>query len=360
MGKRILGPRVFAVLSSVIGAVALLGASLMNAGPVHAQRVGSAVVTPGPTQTTPDITTYPPQPGFDPLTASAAALRANGYPPRPSGGPALAAWQTAISRATHYVPPVLIPSSHSFGPAVSSRASWSGSYEYSYNYAGHVMPQAALGNPNLYYSWAEWTVPAVPGDPNYSNEYPDKAPDAAFWAGTGVQQIIQAGTSSISTSTPQYLFWVDDAPNNADYAVGPNGQTLLTTPGDTVAVSTDYSGSLNGGGTATFWLEDLTSSNYTMFTMNNVEYPGWRAADFINERPIINDHFLYLPDFGSSVFTDCFTEDDSGDIWYLVTSNNNRWYMTTNGLSSGTIMSETGAVDNYTNGFTVDWESAGP
>ncbi len=122
--------------------------------------------------------------------------------------------------------------------------------------------------------------------------------------------------------------------------MGPNGQTLLTTPGDTVAVSTDYSGSLNGGGTATFWLEDLTSSNYTMFTMNNVEYPGWRAADFINERPIINDHFLYLPDFGSSVFTDCFTEDDSGDIWYLVTSNNNRWYMTTNGLSSGTIMSE--------------------
>ena len=65
---------------------------------------------------------------------------------------------------------------------------------------------------------------------------------------------------------------------------------LLTSPGDTVAVSTDYSGSLNGGGTTIFWLEDLTSGAYTPFSLSNVPYPGWRAADFINE--MYNDYFL--------------------------------------------------------------------
>lgn len=300
----------------VVSAIAILVASLASVVQVHAPRASElGVVSPGTAQTNPTIATHPPQAGFDPNTASEAALLAHGYPPRPTGGPSLAAWKTAISHATHYVAPNPTPSSVVHAPTTSSRALFTPTIEYSTIWAGHIMPQAAVGNVNFYGSWASWTQPSVPGNSNYSNS--QDAPDASFWT--------------------------------EDYPLGTVWEGPVIRPGNTAYVSVEYSSSLsnNSGGVASYWLENETTGYYSSFD-NSAPYPGWRAANFINE--MVND--IYLPDFGSSVFSGCGANENNGDYWSLLTSNNDCVYMTTNGTSSGTVVSDPGAANNSTNGFT--------
>lgn len=221
--------------------------------------------------------------------------------------------------------------------------------EYSNNWAGHIMPQAAVGNANFYGSLAYWTQPQVPGDSHYSNY--QNAPDASFWTGIGVYQLVQAGADSIATSTPTYRFWTED------YPLGTVWEGPAIHPGDQAFVSVNYTGSLsnNSGGQAYYWLEDETTGQYSSFT-NSAPYPGWRAANFINER--LGNY--YLPNFNSNILSYAGASDNNGDFWALETSNNDRMYMTRDGTSSGTIMSDPGAVNNDTNGFTDYWRNKGP
>lgn len=66
------------------------------------------------------VKTYPPQSGFNPLTASNAALIKHGYPHRPTGGPALRVWEEAIKNAKHYVAPHPTSSSVMHGGSASN------------------------------------------------------------------------------------------------------------------------------------------------------------------------------------------------------------------------------------------------
>ncbi len=89
-------------------------------------RVGSVVVTP-----------TPPHPGFNPLTASNAALRANGYPERPPGRKPKW-WIQAVSH-THWVYPRFTSHAHhqpGGPPAAKSTTPTASGYDSS-NRAGH-------------------------------------------------------------------------------------------------------------------------------------------------------------------------------------------------------------------------------
>jgi hypothetical protein len=79
--------------------VSLTSASSSESPVAPPFRVGTVVVTP-----------TPPHPGFNPLTASNAALRANGYPERPPGRKPKW-WIEAVSHV-HWVYPRFTPRAH--------------------------------------------------------------------------------------------------------------------------------------------------------------------------------------------------------------------------------------------------------
>lgn len=192
----------------VVGALAagglLISPSVASAQPAstHSTRSPSSCTQSNPT---PLLRTYPPQKGFDPLTATDAQLLKHGFPRRPTSPLALKAWKNAMAHATHYVAPDPCYSSVRHGPPPSASrvqaTSASHTVEYSDNWAGHIVPQSVHGNVSFTYSQGEWTQPSVAGNSSYTNY--QNAPDASFWDGIGVSDLIQAGADSIPTSRHQ-------------------------------------------------------------------------------------------------------------------------------------------------------------
>lgn len=78
----------FRILALAAIGLVLLAGLLPESSQANFQGASDGAVPPGTLQTNPTIAAFPPQPGFDPFTASAAELRAHGYPPRPPVGPA--------------------------------------------------------------------------------------------------------------------------------------------------------------------------------------------------------------------------------------------------------------------------------
>jgi len=110
----------------VVGALAagglLISPSVASAQPAstHSTRSPSSCTQSNPT---PLLRTYPPQKGFDPLTATDAQLLKHGFPRRPTSPLALKAWKNAMAHATHYVAPDPCYSSVRHGPPTSNGSS---------------------------------------------------------------------------------------------------------------------------------------------------------------------------------------------------------------------------------------------
>ena len=236
-----------------------------------------------------EIFSQPPA-GFNPLTASAAALKKYGFPPRPTDPMALSLWTWAMQHAKHYVAPNPVASSIVHAPPDHSGAPWSGYY----------IPSNGM---HFTSSQARWTQPAVAGQ-NYSSL--SNAPDASFWTGIGMNNIIQAGADSIATSTPQYRFWTEDYPQSTIL----EGPTIR--PGDLAYVNIQY----NGNDTTTFYLENYTTGGYSSFT-NSTPNVGWSSGEFINEQPNTS---LPMPVYGSTSFAGAGAGNNT--VWNDLTSSN--------------------------------------
>lgn len=213
---------------------------------------------------------------------------------------------------------------------------------------GYLANSSDYNNTPFYLAESDWTQPAIAGDSNYTNI--DQAPAASFWVGTVnvLGYMLQAGADSIATRTAKYEFWVEDYPNGTVWQGTP-----AIAPGDQVFVQSDY----KGGGQASFFLEDLTSGAYTTVPLA-APYDGDQLAEFINERL----HDLYLPAFGSvDMDVNVF---GSNSTWYTLSyAENNRLVMTSNCESTGTVLSEPGAVnaDGDNEGdFTQKWYASSP
>jgi len=217
---------------------------------------------------------------------------------------------------------------------------------YSGNWAGHVANQADYSNIDFNFAESQWTQPSVPGNASYTDFH--TAPDASFWAGTGITSLVQAGVDSIATSTPTYKFWVEDYPNGTIWEGTPS-----VSAGDLVYVHTHYLGSSQ----ASFFLENETTGHSVTYTIS-APYNGFKAADFINERV----HGLYLPNFGT-VNTSGNGFGNDTHSYYLSYSANDRWIMTSDCTSSGTLLSEPGSVNadgNNTGDFYHKWYAKSP
>lgn len=302
------------------------------------------------------VKTYPPQSGFNPLTASNAALIKHGYPPRPTGGPALRGWEEAMKNAKHYVAPHPTSSSvmhggsasnarnssttssspviqpiqtfsqppAGFNPLTASAASlkkygfpprptapaalslWSEAMQHATHYvppnpvASSIMhdPPTHSGNP-----WSGYTIPS--NGVHYTGS-------EARWTQPAV-----AGNSNYTNynKAPDASFWTGIGTNNliqagADSIATATPQYRFWTenwpyegtiwegpvirPGDLAYVDVQY----NGNDTTTFFLENYTTGGYSSFT-NYTPDVGWDAGDFINEQVWPS---LPFPVYGSTSF----------------------------------------------------------
>jgi peptidase A4-like protein len=271
---------------------------------------------------------FHPPASFKPLTASADQLRNAGYPARPpkTHKREYSIWVRAMSRPLHFTDPnpVCTATKHS----VTDSGNW----------AGYEVPESDYGYP-IDATVSAWVQPAVSGNSNYTN-YQD-APDASFWTGTGLVDIIQAGCDSIATSTPQYRCWTEDYPQGTVWE-GP-----VVRPGQTVYVADYYEGS----NVAEYYIENETTGETQSFT-NPAPDVGLGSADYINER-VGSD---YLPAFGSVAVSSNYFSVNTGSTYdtYQPGSNANEYIMTG---STGTVMSSPSAIQSNGN-FTQEFKAS--
>ncbi len=279
-----------------------------------------------------------PPAGFNPLTASAAALKAYGFPPRPTSASALAAWTQAMEHAKTYVAPSPVWAPAWVSPEIQP-ATETGTC--STNWAGYMDQSANNGGVAYTQTSADWVIAAVPalgGSP---------VPAAAFWTGiggwgpSGSNVIDQAGTVSIANSpTPSYRMWVEDYPNPPQY-VGP-----VISPGNTVYVSVYY----EGNGQTEYYLENESTGKYTPWPASTPYYDG-SSADYINEMP---NGPGTLPDFGSVPFTYAQLTGGNTDGPFA-DFNYTKITMYSGSNCTGSVLSQPSAVGSDNESFTETW-----
>ena len=168
-------------------------------------------------------------------------------------------------------------------PSVSVAANWAG-YEVATNF---LIPQPAVQGVS-----ASWTVPSVKnlGTDAFSS----------VWIGIGGQfdnSLIQVGTNQdITNGSAQYFAWYEMLPNNAVII-----NTIQVSPGDQMQASISMSNSGNN-----LWyisIEDVTSN--TKFQSNFTYNSQQLTAEWIIERPEVNNAITPLADFGNVTFTNC-------------------------------------------------------
>jgi hypothetical protein len=312
-------------------AALLLPAALFAGGASQAQSVPGHGAQAGAGQNwCKPLKVFLPKPGFRPLRASDSQLRANGFPARPPASQpgALAVWKRVAGHARHFsVPhPVCGTTRHSV--------------IYTGIWAGHVVPKADYSNSTFVQTESQWTQPSVPGNSGYTN-YQD-APDASFWDGIGISDLIQAGCDSIATKSPSYKCWTEDYPQGTIWE-GP-----AAAPGDLMYSFVSYL-----GGNVTYYLLENESTGGAEAFDNATPYVGSNAANFINER--IEGY--YLPNFDVTYMSDNYFWQ-SNNTEHELTTNNNLYIMTSNCESSGTVLSDPGGVSG--GAFFVTWEHSSP
>lgn len=273
-----------------------------------------------------------PPAGFNPLTASSAQLATYGFPPPPPGDNAGATsdWEAMVQGAKYYSDPQPICGS-------TTHAVYTGFW------AGHVAPNSDYSGDHFTWSEATWIQPGVPGDASYPDADWQSSPDASFWDGIGVSSLVQAGADSFATTDPSYRFWTEDYPNNTIWE-GP-----VISPGDAAFAYVSYISSSD----CYYFLENNTSGSYQTFD-NSCPYDGYGAANFINER--VNG--LYLPDFGTHATSGNYFGDGS-NTYDLSSSKSNIYIVTSNCLSSGTVLSQPSSVASDTSYNNV-WSASSP
>lgn len=281
--------------------------------------------------------------GFNPLTASDLQLQTYGFPlPPPSSQPqALAAWKQAMAAARVEV-------SSSTGTSIESpnheaNATATATAVSTNNWGGY----AAIGSNNndvLYTETsANWIVPSVTANSSFPNSDYKTAPAIALWTGiggvNGSSDVDQAGVASISTATPQYRFWYEDAP-----AFSPQYEGPTVSPGDEIYVDVAFDTS---NYTTDYFLENMTTGAYEPF---DVSTPDWSdvasqsSADFIAEN---HSNGLYaVPSFSATGFSNC--DEDTFNLQFSTLDASNATEFTTPGVSVGTINPDT-------NGFSVTY-----
>ena len=170
-----------------------------------------------------------------------------------------------------------------------SSSDWSGYVVYS----DPMNPAPVIRNVS-----ASWIVPTVPV--SRSDTYSD------VWIGIGGQfddSLIQTGTEQDSENgRPVYLAWYELLPN---YSV--TIATVNVSAGDTITASI----SLLDAGTNEWLIEIADATNGQSFNQSFFYISSRLSAEWVVERPTINNALSTLANFRSVTFTDITASTDS-------------------------------------------------
>jgi hypothetical protein len=235
-----------------------------------------------------------PPAGFYPLTASNEKLAEYGFPDRPDAVQSPMAyklWRTAMQHALHRITPVLEPRPIRHVPT-----------SYSTNWSGAVLTNIATHwQPGSFQTiWAFFTVPTVVRPSQgcngwlYSSEW-------AGLDGSRTPDVVQAGIDSNSlcthtSFTPSYDVWYEWYP-----AYGVYIRNISVAPRQAMLVIVKALSATQ----AAFYVEDETTGVYASLQTTapaGTAYVG-SSAEWITERPEVNNKITTLADYGSDSYT---------------------------------------------------------
>lgn len=188
----------------------------------------------------PGVTTAPPPPlGFDPVTASDAALEQYGFPPRPdprTDPDGYADWSHAMSRAIHRVYPRLLKTNIKHGPFAAQNGGDEVWNINSTNWSGYLKSKSVSpANPGFTKIVADYVVPrAVNASCDGGTDYAAAWVGLDGYSGIGASDVFQAGTDSNATcsgglSSENYYAWYEWYPASE---VPLDPATFPVSPGD--------------------------------------------------------------------------------------------------------------------------------
>lgn len=297
-----------------------------------------------------------PPSSFDPLTASPDSLKKYGFPEKPSDPNELATWNEHMKHAKNFIAPQLqIVTDHGHYQKPKLDKTTPSATVNSGNWSGYKV------EPNLGSAFTK-----ISGDffvPNVSSSTVDSY--ECSWVGLGgwnSTHLIQAGTESDLTThwygnTTNYYVWTEQLP---DQPTEQKVSNFPVSPGDQMYVHIEYAthvdGSGNTVGNTTFYIENLTQSNYTYWVTSSVnainDYDG-STAEWVDERPTVGGSLPNLAKFGSVNWTNLYAATPS------VSSKLGDWGRDQIVMENGsTVLASPNADYNYNNNsFTNYWYS---
>jgi hypothetical protein len=281
---------ILGLVSGLVLGLLLLPTSPTRASSTHRLRLHQC---PAMVRTNnPDIFAFPAPPvDFDPTTASTAALQCYGFPlpPDPTRYPnEYQQWVQVVQSAKEYVLP-----SFTLHPDISHNNATTA------NWSGTVVTAPINGPaPTTTFTGASgiWAVPdvATSTQTSYSNTW-------VGLDGTLNQQVEQIGTEQDAfpgscgtfgcyASSTRYYAWVELFPDPEQQI---NGFTV--SPGDQIYASVGYYPQMNN---LDFVMFNVTTQQFTMFQWAAKYGAPGISAEWVQERPTVNNVLPALANFG--------------------------------------------------------------
>jgi hypothetical protein len=235
--------------------------------------------------------------------------------------------------------------------------------QQTYNYSGYLVFPAS-GSGNSYNDVeAQWDVPSVTSSTG-ADQY------TSSWVGLGSGKgenssgkdylLDQAGTlQSVTDDNKSYQFFWELYPEDDEQTSPPDGVTLpAISPGNAVEVLVEHYAT----NSTEFYLENLTTDQGTSFIVDwgSGYTEAGEQAEWIMERPTIDNEYPELADFGTFTFHNMYVVNENDVTYYPGELTREQNYMT-NCLLTSTLAQPNNLVNGTAadNSGTIDWEASG-
>jgi len=257
------------------------------------------------------VNPVPPQ-GYDPTTNADASNATYGIPPRPTNAVALASWNDGM----HHIRKWVDPGFKMWTKQVITHGNLAGNTQLvSENWAGNYDVESAP-----YRSAAGWILAphltSMPAGNRYDSNFVGLGGDS----GNGNDPLIQAGSEADSIqyggfTYPQYYSWWEIAGITQAFEMS----NIPAGPGTYLIVQLSY----NAGQAypAAFFVQDYSSGATASFSASmNGQQCLCNSADFITERPLVNNQRSLLSWFDRVDFANSYAIANDTQGWVAVGS----------------------------------------
>ncbi len=216
------------------------------------------------------------------------------------------------------------------------------------NWAGYVVASDMQNpQPTITDISASWNVPTV--SPSVNDTF------SAAWIGIGGQfdkTIIQCGTEqdSINGQT-QYSAWYELLPRNSVTI-----RTINVSPGDIMQASIQITNP-----TLNQWVINITDITNGQTFQNTVTYTSSQlSAEWIIERPLVNNVISTLANFGTLTFSNCTaTISSTTGAAGTFPTNELVMYSSASSTNSGVQLTDVSSINPDGTSFTVNYLTSG-